>query len=103
MDCPCGNSGASGEICERCGAEFALVTPRSTIGPLLFAVGGGVVGLFVGVLLRVMLPRETEMQTVLGFLLFLACVVGGAIVGGRLWSSGPGSHEGAEDDFWNKG
>lgn len=92
LDCPCGNSGLSGEICERCGAEFALVTPDSKIGHVLFAVGGGVVGLFAGSLLKVMLPSETEMQSVIGVLLFFACVVGGAIVGSRLWSAGHGTH-----------
>jgi len=92
LDCPCGNSGISGEKCGRCGVEFALVTPDSKIGQVLCVVGGGVVGLFVGSFLKVMLPRETEMQTVLGTLLFLACVVGGAVVGSRLWSSGHGSH-----------
>ena len=92
LDCPCGSSGISGEICERCGAEFALVTPDSKIGRVLFAVGGGVVGLFAGSFLKVMLPRETEIQSVIGTLLFLACVVGGAIVGSRLWSSGHGTH-----------
>ena len=86
LQCPCGKYGTSGEVCESCGAEFALVPSESKIDQLLHVVGGGVIGLIIGAVLSLFVPSP------ISSILSLVCIVGGAILASRHWTAGHGLH-----------